>query len=567
MSLWRRAGGLRFAGMVVLTAVLLRALQLLLVAALTIDGERVVDRLLIWDGDWFLNVAMHGYPDGYSYDDDGVRVGNGFAFFPLFPALVRGVIALGVQPGYASLLVAGVAGLVAALLIYLLGVAIWSRPVGMMLMVLVCTQPMAVVLNMGYTESLFLALVAGTMLAAYQRLWWLAALTGVAAGLTRPTGVAVGLALAVAAFLLWRMEKAQGLPAQLAAPIIPTRSQAAAAPGAGAEPGSPGGGSGQTLAAGFSRETFTSRLSAPAASSSGRADDDDDYDDDDDDESASEARGAVAGVARGALTRGTGQWRVLGAGAPDTPSAVGRASAGPARPGGAGATLGAPSGGFGTPTGEWRALGLPGEGAVGGLLSLAAERTGSGAASKVIATRKATFAAKGRVTRAELVQAWVAAALTLLAGPVFVLWVGWRVGEWDAWFKVQTAGWGSTFDGGASVATFLLETLRGVNGMVEMVTAWLILGTFVLCLVAIVERVWVPLIVYGFVAMGLVIGQAGYWHSKPRLLVPVLLLACIPLARALAAAPRRTAIAVLALWSAFGLWFGAYMISIWPFTI
>jgi hypothetical protein len=204
---------------------------------------------------------------------------------------------------------------------------------------------------------------------------------------------------------------------------------------------------------------------------------------------------------------------------------------------------------------------------VGGLLSLAAERTGSGAASKVIAARKAHFAAKGPVKKAELIQAWVAAALTLLAGPAFVLWVGLRVGEWNAWFKVQTAGWGSTFDGGASVWGFLLETLRGGSGMVEMVTAWLILGTVALCLLAIAERVWAPLVVFGFVALGLGLGQAGYWHSKPRLLVPVLLLACLPIARALAAAPRRTAIAVLAIWSAFGLWFGAYMISVWPFTI
>ena len=231
------------------------------------------------------------------------------------------------------------------------------------------------------------------------------------------------------------------------------------------------------------------------------------------------------------------------------------------------AILGAPSGGFGTPTGEWRALGLPGEGAVGGLLSLAAERTGSGAASKVIATRKATFAAKGRVSRAELIQAWVAAALTLLAGPAFVVWVGWRVGEWDAWFKVQTAGWGSTFDGGASVWIFLLETLRGGSGMVEMVTVWLILGTIVLCLLAIVERVWLPLVIFGYVSLGLVLGQAGYWHSKPRLLVPVLLLASLPVARALAAAPTADSHRVLGLWSAFGLWFGAYMISVWPFTI
>ena len=63
MSLWRRAGGLRFAGLAVLTAALLRALQLLLVAALTSEDDRVIDRLLIWDGGWFLNLATEETED------------------------------------------------------------------------------------------------------------------------------------------------------------------------------------------------------------------------------------------------------------------------------------------------------------------------------------------------------------------------------------------------------------------------------------------------------------------------------------------------------------------------
>ncbi len=544
MTLWRRAGGLRFAGIALLVAVALRLLQLLVVTVMTDPQERAVDRLLIWDGGWFLNVASEGYPDGYTYDDDGVRLGNGFAFFPLFPLLVRGVAALGVPTADASLLVAGVAGLFAALLVYLLGVALWSRPVGMILMVLVCAQPMGVVLSMGYTESLFLALVAGALLAAYQRIWWLAGLAGIAAGLTRPTGLALGLALALAAFLLRRQSLAQATPAKLAAPTIPFRPTALAA-----------------------------QLSRPQAVAVGLPAALDDHDDDDDDdaaelEDAQVTRPPLPGLARGALTRGTGQWSVLGApgispGQGATTQVQGSGgSSGPGQdPGGQGPGV------FVTPTGEWRALGLPGERPVGGLLGLAAERTGSGAASKVIGTRKAHFAAKGPVTKRELTQAWVAAALTVLTGPVFVLWVGWQVGEWDAWFKVQTAGWGSTLDGGVSVWNFLVETLAGGSGMVEAVTVWLILGTVVLSGVAIAEKVWPPLVVYGLIVLALVLGQAGYWHSKPRLLVPVLLLACVPVARALAVAPRKTAVALLALWSVFGLWFGAHMISIWPFTI
>jgi hypothetical protein len=323
-------------------------------------------------------------------------VGNGFAFYPLFPLLIRGVASLGLVPADASLIVSGLAGLVAGGLVYLLGVALWSRRVGLILTMLVCAQPMSVSLAMGYTEGLFLALVAGTLLAAHQRIWWLAGLLGTAAALTRPTGAAVALALAVAALLLWRISRRAAFPTGSAPP--------------------------------------------------------------------------------------------------------------------------------------W-------------------------------------FADKGPVTRRELLWACCAAAAALVAGPLFLVWVGWRVGEWDAWFKVQTAGWGSTFDGGQSVVLFLYDTLRGGTGMVEMVTAWLIIIALALCLVAAFDRVWPPLLVFGITALVLALGQAGYWHSKPRLLVPVLLLACVPMAHGLAKAPPRVATAVLVLWSAFGLWFGAYMITIWPFTI
>lgn len=376
MSLWQRAGGLAGVTIAAIIAVVLRIVQLLLVAWLAPSDQNIDDRLLLWDGGWFINVAEEGYPDGYTYNGQGVMVGNGFAFFPLFPLLIRTVASVGIDYRAASLIVAGVAGMAAAILIYLLGASLWSQRAGYLWMVLVCGQPMAVVLIMGYTEPLFLALVAGALLAAHQRVWWLAGLVGIGAALTRPTGMAVGLALAVATLLAWR-----------------------------------------------------------------------------------------------------------------------------------------------------------------------------------------------ELTKRDRIWASAAALSTLAAGPLYLAWVGWRVGEWDAWFKVQTAGWGSTFDFGSSVVDLVNNTLSDHPGMIDTVTVWLIIGTTVLCVVAILDRVWGPLLAFGLVALVLVLGQAGYWHSKPRLLVPVLLLAAAPVAVMLSKGRMRVAIALVGLWAAFGLWFGAHMITIWPFTI
>ncbi|MBX6357638.1 MAG: hypothetical protein IRZ05_17520, partial [Micromonosporaceae bacterium] len=188
----------------VLTALLLylvtRVGQLALIDWMTpAGGPSVRDQLLEWDAGWFVRVATEGYAHGYSYDQQGQMVGNGLAFFPLYPLLIRAGAATGLSAQTAALVVAWLAGAAAAVLLHLLGTSLYSRRVGFVLVVLACTQPMSVVLSMGYSEGLFLALVVGMLLAAYHRSWPAAGVLGLAAALTRPTGAAAAVALAVAA--------------------------------------------------------------------------------------------------------------------------------------------------------------------------------------------------------------------------------------------------------------------------------------------------------------------------------------------------------------------------------
>ena len=53
------------------------------------DGGSVTDRLMLWDAGWYVDVARHGYPHTYTYGPDGQLVGNGLAFLPGYPLLVR----------------------------------------------------------------------------------------------------------------------------------------------------------------------------------------------------------------------------------------------------------------------------------------------------------------------------------------------------------------------------------------------------------------------------------------------------------------------------------------------
>ncbi len=80
------------------------------------------------------------------------------------------------------------------------------------------------------------------------------------------------------------------------------------------------------------------------------------------------------------------------------------------------------------------------------------------------------------------------------------------------------------------------------------------------------RRLWPPFLGYGLIALVLVLGQNGYYHSKPRLLVPVLVI-LVPPALALARARTRTAALALTGYALFGLWYGAYLITVWRFAI
>jgi hypothetical protein len=337
------------------------------------DGLTIRDRLLVWDGTWFVRVAQEGYPHGYSYDDAGTMVGNGLAFFPGYPLLIRSVHALGLDAGWAAIGISWVAGAVATVLLYLLGRDLGGRRVGYALAVLFCAQPMSVVFSMGYSEATFCALAIGTFLAAYRRHWLVAGLLGLGAALTRPMGLAVAVALAVAAGL--------------------------------------------------------------------------------------------------AMREGRGTWRpVLGS------------------------------------------------------------------------------------------------VLALAGVPGYLIWVAVRVGHPNAWFTIQSAGWGTTTDFGRSTVDFVFDTLRTGTGWIQVSVMFLLIIATGAVLLAVRQGTWAPLTVYGLLAFGLVIGQAGYYHSKPRLLVPVLLV-LLPAGYAAARARTGTAVAVLTGYALFGLWYGAYMITVWPYTI
>jgi hypothetical protein len=178
--------------------------------------------LTSWDGKAFLDVAEHGYPHHVRWGYGSALVGSRAVFHPLYPALIRAVHLLpGLPWDLAGIAAAMVAATCAAVLLYRLGAALHSPAAGGALLILVMGQPLGVVFDMAYSEGLFLAFAVATLLAIRAGRWLAAGTLCFAAGLTRPTGLAVAAALAVtAAITLYRHPHTAGRWRPVAAVLV-----------------------------------------------------------------------------------------------------------------------------------------------------------------------------------------------------------------------------------------------------------------------------------------------------------------------------------------------------------
>ncbi|MCT4355544.1 hypothetical protein M5362_20620 [Streptomyces sp. Je 1-79] len=170
-----------------------------------------------WDSVWYVRIAEHGY--GYEATLPNGSVHSDLAFFPLFPALERALsTVLPVDAATAGLLVSWAASLAAAWGIYAVGSYVAGRPTGVVLAVLWGVYPTAFVQSMAYTETLFTALAAWSVLAVLRDRWILAGALCALAGLTRPTAAALIAAIGITA--LATVVRERKLPVRMVAGVL-----------------------------------------------------------------------------------------------------------------------------------------------------------------------------------------------------------------------------------------------------------------------------------------------------------------------------------------------------------
>ena len=170
-----------------------------------VHNKSLLDVLKAWDGDWYLSIAR----DGYATANLGMVDAAGnftpdttMAFFPGYPLVIA---MLGRLTSTALPLVGVAASLIAGLLAaYGIVRLPQSRKVGLITVALFAATPMAVTLSMVYSEALFSALAAWTLVGVMERRWWLAALCCAAAGLVRPSAGVLIIIVVVAVIMYGR---------------------------------------------------------------------------------------------------------------------------------------------------------------------------------------------------------------------------------------------------------------------------------------------------------------------------------------------------------------------------
>lgn len=171
--------------------------------------------LFSWDAAYYRDIAQHGYAS--------VQHANGLRFFPLVPLLARGlgVVFLG-HTAAALIVVTNVGALAFAALLHRLVLREWGdRALARRAVWLGLLAPPAMVLVTGYAESVLMALSVAVFLALRSRRWEWAALAGLLAGLTRPSGVLLVLPAAIEAARGWRAAKPRELARRVGAVVAP----------------------------------------------------------------------------------------------------------------------------------------------------------------------------------------------------------------------------------------------------------------------------------------------------------------------------------------------------------
>jgi hypothetical protein len=176
-----------------------------------VRGHPFTHELSNWDGLWYRELANKGYPHVPFHGQTTL------GFLPGFPLmmwpLAHLIMALGALRGnvptamsVAGIIISGLGGMVATVLIDRLTTGWWGPSAGRRAVILFCLFPGSVVFSMVYSEGVMLPLAIGCLLALQQRRWMLAGILAACATTMEPDAFVLIVVCVVSALLEFKRQ-------------------------------------------------------------------------------------------------------------------------------------------------------------------------------------------------------------------------------------------------------------------------------------------------------------------------------------------------------------------------
>jgi hypothetical protein len=163
----------------------------------------------IWDGHWYYIISVVGYPSQLPLTADGHVGESAWAFMPGYPAVVRLLMLVtGLDFPVLAVFVSVVCALGAALVFYKLMHLVVPGSSALFSVVLFCVAPLSPILQVSYAESMHLLLLVTALYLLLQRRYWMLLPVIAVMSLTRPSGLAFALTLALhVGYRFWRRKR------------------------------------------------------------------------------------------------------------------------------------------------------------------------------------------------------------------------------------------------------------------------------------------------------------------------------------------------------------------------
>ncbi|TIH36960.1 hypothetical protein D4765_09340 [Subtercola vilae] len=171
------------------------------------------DYASIWDGTWYKIIAYWGYPGQLPLSTSGHVSQNAWAFLPGYPFLVRGVTEVTSVPWeYTSVAISFVFGLGATLVFYKLMRLTLPAGTTLFAVLLFCISPVSPLFQVAYAESMYTFLLMLGLYFVVTRRYVLLFPIILVMSLTRPSGLAFALFLAIHIAHRWWVRERDPFP-------------------------------------------------------------------------------------------------------------------------------------------------------------------------------------------------------------------------------------------------------------------------------------------------------------------------------------------------------------------